>query len=476
MQSLWSKTIQLPRRESLQGDISVENVVIGAGLAGLLTAYFLQKKGKQVIVLEAARIAGGQTQNTTAKLTSQHGLIYDEMIKKAGKDRAMGYAMANESAVNAYEKLIKEEGISCDFERLPSFLYTTNPSEVHKLRQEAQAAAALGLPAHFMEQDGKKELPFAVEGAVCFENQAQFHPLKLIQALAPKLTIYENTNVLSVKQHRIIYQRTADREQPDSKEGLDNSSSRKTGVITAGNIVFATHYPFLIIPGFYFLRQHQERSYVLALEGDGVPRRLSGIYYGIGQGGLSFRSAEGKLLLGGGSRRTGKKECACAETGYSYLRKQAQTYYPKAQEKACWAAQDCMTHDRIPFIGKYSVFRPYWYTATGFGKWGMTASMLAALIISDMICGSLNPYQGIFSPQRFLLRAGIKNFLIDAGESAAGLTKGFFGGKQTRCTHMGCRLTWNEEERSWDCPCHGSRYDEKKNVLDNPAQPESSTN
>lgn len=451
MNSLWSETTQIPERQPLREDVSAENVVIGAGLTGLLTAYFLQKRGRQVIVLEAARIAGGQTRNTTAKLTSQHGLIYDKMKKQAGFHRARGYALANESAIDTYENLIKKEGISCDFERLPSFLYTTDETRRKELEQEAQTAGKLGIDVRF--QENLDELPFQTAGAVCFQRQAQFHPLKFLRGLSEKLIIYENTKVLSAKGHRIVCECGA--------------------TVTAENIIFATHYPFVNVPGFFFLRQHQKRSYVLALEGQGVPEKLSGIYYSVDKGGLSFRCAEGRLLLGGGSHRTGKALCKCngAEKpeGYSYLRKMSQQYYPQGEEAACWSAQDCMPHDKIPFIGCYSVFRPYWYVATGFQKWGMTTAMVAATVISDRICGVENPYEKVFAPRRFLFRAGIRNFCIDVGESIAGLTKGLFSGRKKRCRHMGCRLVWNGEE-SLDCPCHGSRYSADGELIDNPAQ------
>lgn len=449
MQSIWSKTTQVSQRKELKEDIHVQNVVIGAGMAGILIAYFLKKQGKEVIVLEADHIAGGQTENTTAKITSQHGLIYHDMINKAGINRAKGYAQANEAAIQAYEEIIREEGISCQFERLPSFLYSLKEDFRILLEKEADAAKELGIDAQFVDENEIQDLPFKVSGAVCFENQAQFHPLEFIKALSDKVTIYENTNVISVHGHVVISDK---------------------GTITADNIIFATHYPFINLPGFYFIRQHQERSYVLALEGKEVPDKLSGMYYGIDEGGLSFRRAEGKLLFGGGSHRTGKKVCDCEKKGYSYLREQAQKYYPNAREIANWAAQDCMSHDRIPFIGRYSIFRPYWYVATGFQKWGMTSSMISAMIISDMICGKDNPYEAVFTPQRLLFRAGIKNFCIDIGESTKGLIKGLFGNKEERCKHMGCHLTWNEEEQSFDCPCHGSRFDENGKVIDNPAQ------
>lgn len=449
MQSIWSDTTKIAKQKELKGDIHVQNVVIGAGMAGILTAYLLQKKGLEVIVIEADKVAGGQTKNTTAKVTSQHGLCYHNMIKKAGKSRTKGYAMANEAAITAYEEIIKEEGISCHFERLPSFLYSTKEEGREILTQETEAAKALGINASFLSGNKIQELPFAVTGAVCFENQAQFHPLAFIKALAEKLTIYENTNAIFVHGHTIATNR---------------------GTIEADNIIFATHYPFLNVPGFYFLRQHQERSYVLALKGEKVPEKLSGMYYGIEEGALSLRCAEGNLLLGGGAHRTGKKVCHCDKVGYSYLREQAKLFYPNAEETANWAAQDCMSHDGIPFIGRYSLFRPYWYVATGFHKWGMTSSMVSAMIISDMICGEQNPYEDVFTPQRLLIRAGMKQFCVDVGESVAGLTKGLFGRKEVRCSHMGCHLTWNEEEESWDCPCHGSRYDKDKKVMDNPAQ------
>ena len=217
---------------------------------------------------------------------------------------------------------------------------------------------------------------------------------------------------------------------------------------------------------YYFLRQHQSRSYVLALAGENVPKRLEGMYYGIDKDGLSFRCADGNLLLGGNSHRTGRKNTP----GFSGLRKRVKELYPNAKETAHWAAQDCMPHDHIPFIGRFSKWQEHWYVATGFQKWGMTTAMISAMIISDMIVGKENPYAWVFSPQRFLFKAGIKDFCIDVYESIIGLTKGLFVKKERMCPHMGCALTWNEDEGTWDCTCHGSRFDEKGALIDNPAQ------
>lgn len=319
---------------------------------------------------------------------------------------------------------------------------------MRELKKEAIAARRLGIKASFVAGSEISELPFEVNGAVRFENQAQFHPLEFVKHLAKDMKIYENTKVIAVKGHEVYTDR---------------------GTITAENIVFATHYPFINVPGFYFLRQHQERSYVLALENK---PELSGMYYSIDKKGLSLRSAGDILLLGGGGHRTGKITC---REGIRYLREMAQRYYPDSKECTVWSAQDCMPHDGIPFIGKYSIFRPYWYVATGFHKWGMTSAMVSAVIISNQISGIPDLYEKAFTPQRLLVRAGIKNLLIDIGESVLGLSKGLFSKKERKCPHMGCRVEWNPQESTWECPCHGSRFSEEGKLRDNPAQKDLAT-
>lgn len=445
MKTIWETNCEIAMQKELQGPIKAETLVIGAGMAGLLTAYFLKKKGHSVVVVEGKRLGSGQTKGTTAKITSQHGLCYHQMIQRSGRRKAECYARANEAAIRLYRKIVEEERIDCEFHNCNAYLYTLREADRATLQKEAAAAASLGIKAHFVEKEEMEELPFSACGGVCFENQAQFHPLKFISHLAKDLEIYENTKVLKVKKHVVYTNR---------------------GNIHAENIVFATHYPILNIPGFYFLRQHQERSYVLALKSQ---KEVKGMYYGVDRNGLSLRGAGDIILLGGAGHRTGKKKGGC----YGYLRKMAELYYPKAEEVAVWSAQDCMPHDGIPFIGRYSLLRPYWYVASGFHKWGMTASMIAADVISGQITGERiiqKDVVGIFSPQRIQVRAGIKNFLIDVGESIQGLTKGMLKGKKKRCPHMGCALEWNPEENSWDCPCHGSRFGHDGELIDNPAQ------
>lgn len=412
-------------------------IVIGAGMAGILIAYYLQKEGKDVLVLEANEIASGQTGRTTAKITSQHNLKYKNLIKQVGARKARIYAEANEAAIEEYEKLIREENIDCQFERTTAYLYTREDKRV--LWEEAQAAAYLGIRTFFSR---KSDLPFSVSSVVGFRKQAQFVASDFVAHISKKLKIREHTKVIKIRGNQVI---------------------TKDEVFVADKIVVATHYPFKNVPGFYFLRQHQERSYVLALKG---PDKINGMYLGIDADGISFRQMGEHLLLGGSSHRTGKNLVGGA---YDFLDCVARKYYPQCKEVGRWSAQDCVPHDGIPFIGKYSIFTPNLYVATGFQKWGMTSSMVAAMILKEEICGRKSPYDKVFSPQRVNIRASAKNFFIDMVESTIGIVKGIFRKSKPRCSHLGCELEWNPDEQSWDCPCHGSRFDENGEIMDNPA-------
>lgn len=443
MKSLWKEqTKEIVAKSDIDTDgndsIHWDVIVVGAGMAGLLIAYYLQEQGKQVLILEAAKIASGQTERTTAKITSQHDLKYCKLIRKVGVKKAKLYARANEQAISEYERLIQKLGIECDFKRVSSYLYTQQDKKV--LWEEAQAAIYLGIDASF---ERELDLPFHITGAVCFRNQAQFLPLEFVKQISAKLKICQHTKVIKIKGKQVF---TQDK------------------MLIADKIVVATHYPIRNVPGFYFLRQHQERSYVLALSGCG---KIEGMYKGIDRDGISLRQAGEYVLLGGSSHRTGKNKTGGA---YTFLKKKAKEYFPGCKIEAMWSAQDCMPHDGIPFIGKYSIFTPHLYVATGFQKWGMTSSMVAAMILKEELCGRKSPYSVVFSPQRLNIRAGIKDFLKDVGESVMGLTKGIFHMKGPRCPHMGCELVWNPDEHSWDCPCHGSRFEEDGRLRDNPAK------
>lgn len=442
MESIWTAETEIRKREPLAEDLETQAVVIGAGLAGMLTAYYLEQAGIQAVVLEADRIGRGQTKNTTAKITSQHGLVYDRLIRTFGHSMAKHYAQANEAAIEEYERLVLELGIDCDFVRCPAYLYSQE--EMVLLKRETEAAKRLGITASF---DTRSELPFPVAGVTKFEGQARFQPLKFLEKIGEKVTVHEQTKALKVEGNQVITDR---------------------GRITAKHIVFAAHFPFANMPGYYFARMYQERSYVVALEGAGA---LEGMYLGIDPGGLSFRPQGELLLLGGGSHRTGLNK---GGGKYEMLRSKAADLYPDCREIASWSAQDCVTLDGIPYIGRFSRREPEWYVATGFGKWGMTSSMVSARVLTALIAGQDCPEADIFSPKRRFTMQAAKELAIHSGHTVKGLAKHILpagtGEVIPNCPHMGCRLERNMDEDSYDCPCHGSRFDKKGRLLDGPAQ------
>ena len=298
MGSIWRDEVHFSRREQLNQDMEVDVAVIGAGMAGILTAALLKQKGINAVVLEAKTIASGQTERTTAKITLQHDLIYDELIQRFGKEKAYIYAEANNSAIQMYRKMIEDENIDCHFEQLPSYIYTLQ--DISKIEKEVTAAKMLGIDAEFTTQT---TLPFAVKGAVKFGGQAQFNPLMFLRVLTEGLHIFEDTMVEEIKDQVII---------------------TKKGNIKAKDIIVASHYPFINVPGYYFLRMHQERSYVIALKN--VPK-LDGMYKDESDQGYSFRNYKEFMILGGGGHRTGENT---AGGRYERLRKMVGEYYPEA--------------------------------------------------------------------------------------------------------------------------------------------------
>lgn len=447
MESVWMEDTKIRKREALSGDMETQAVVIGAGLAGILTAYYLKQEGIRTVVLEADRIGSGQTKNTTAKITSQHGPVYDRLIRTFGRRMAEHYANANEAAVKEYEKLILEKGIDCDFVRCPACLYSRTGTQL--LKREAEAAKSLGIKASFGTDS---ELPFPVAGVTRFDDQARFHPLKFLARMAEEVEVYEQTKVLKVQ---------------------DGMVETDRGSVRAENIVFAAHYPFINAPGYYFARMYQERSYVVALEGTGQPES---VYLGIDKGGLSFRTCGNLLLLGGGSHRTGVHKGDGKGRGcrYEMLRRKAREMYPGCREVLRWSAQDCMTLDGLPYIGRFSGRKSGWYVATGFGKWGMTTSMVSARILTALISGQNCPEADIFSPGRKFTARAAKELAVHGAHTVSGLAKHLLPAGNERivpnCPHMGCRLEWNPEEETYDCPCHGSRFDAEGHLIDGPAQ------
>ena len=426
MNSIWGETAERVHFSPLDGTKSTDVLIIGGGIAGILCAYKLKQAGIDCILVEADEICGGVTQNTTAKITLAHGLFYDKMLHRFGKDKAKLYADAQKNAIEEYTKLCRD--IDCDFERKDAYVYSLDNRE--KIEKEVLALRSLGVGATF---SNATELPFESAGAVHVKHQAQFHPLKFLYTIAKDLPIYEHTKVVNLIPHK---------------------ATTNHGVITFLKLIVATHFPIYNKHGGYFLKLYQHRSYVLALEG---AQQMRGMYVDASDKGLSFRNYQNLLLLGGGGHRTGKSGGCWQE-----LEAFAKKHYPHAKIKYRWATQDCITLDGMPYIGRYSPSTPDVFVATGFNKWGMTNAMVASDILCDLVQKKDNPYAELFSPSRSILRPQLA---INALESAAG----FLTPTTPRCPHLGCALKYNAAEHTWDCPCHGSRFGEDGALIDNPA-------
>ncbi len=471
--SIWSKKVP-PRYPPLAGDIQAEAAVIGGGMAGVLTARLLQEAGVDTVLLEAERIGGGQTSGTTAKVTAQHGDKYRQLLASLGAETAGQYAAAQRQAVEDYEALIRRAGIRCGWERRSSWL---TAGEEAPLREELEACRTLGLPVKFLPDP---QLPFPAAGAVELPEQGQFHPLEFLYGAAQGLRIYEKSRVLQAE---------------------ENLLHTRQGSVSCRYVVFADHYPFPKTPGYYFLRLHQERSYILALEGAKIPPAM--VYHLEPAGKVLYLRPWGEgLLLGGEGHLTGEGR----EGGrYAALEQRAKELFPGCRVVKRWSAQDCIPLDGLPYIGAFSPARPGWFVATGFGKWGMTGSMAAARMLRGLLTGLPEPWSGVFSPQRFHLSASAQTLAENSLQAAKGLGRRFLtpprgiaehlpkghGGiveaegeklgvyrdeagevflVEARCPHLGCQLEWNPDEKSWDCPCHGSRFDYRGRLLTGPAQ------
>lgn len=481
--SCW-QTEEPPEFEKLSGDCNADAVVVGGGICGLLCAYELQRRGvKDIVLLEAGRILSGTTARATGKITSQHGLIYAALERGMGTQAAWQYAKANEDAVARFEQIVRTENIDCDFVRCDACVYALAPQGAERAMEEEQAAKRLSIDAVF---ETRSELPFPIAGLLRFSGQARFHPMKFCCRLAELLRqrgvkIYENTPAVALE---------------------DNTVLTGAGRVYGKNVFLCTHYPFTNLRGLYFARIVQNRSYLLALRG--APK-LGRMYVDCEDAGLSFSSAriggEELLLLCGDSHKTAHET---DRQHYGELEQEAQRLFPGSSVAYRWSAQDCMTNDRIPLIGRYRQFGDRVFLATGFNKWGMTGSMAAAVVLSDLAVAGQSAFADVFSPGRsdFGMQAG--SFFREAADTAANFFRGYtevphgsvaelkngeggivefdgakIGGYRDEdgelhgvrpvCSHMRCPLRWNPEERTWDCPCHGSRFDPDGNVLGNPA-------
>jgi glycine/D-amino acid oxidase-like deaminating enzyme len=425
MKHLWTEDIAPPRFPALRENIETDVLVVGGGMAGILCARLLRERGVDCVVAEAAAIGSGVTKGTTAVLTAQHDTLYADLVSQHGESGAKQYLDANLWAVGEFRR--RSETIPCDFEERPSVMYARTDRQT--LEREAETVRRLGFPAEFVTET---PLPFAVAGAVRYPGMAQFHPLKFLYGAAEGLTVYENTFV----------------------RRLEGTAARTDGGTIRAKVVVASHFPFLNGRGLYFMKLYQMRSFVVALEN--APD-LGGTYVGTAEGDMYFRNYKNLLLVGGGDHRTGTKG-----GGFPAVRDFVRRRFPEAAEKYAWASQDCMSLDGVPYIGRYSPALPDVLVATGFNEWGMTSSMVAASVLADRIAGRENEFAAVFDPERGMFK---KQLFVNLGSTLGH----FVLPTAKRCPHLGCALTWNEAEGTWDCPCHGSRFDRHGRLIDNPA-------
>jgi glycine/D-amino acid oxidase-like deaminating enzyme/nitrite reductase/ring-hydroxylating ferredoxin subunit len=488
-ESVWVATgPEQPDLPQLEEHVRADVAVIGGGIAGITTALLLAEAGADVVLLEAGRLARGVSGYTTAKVTSQHGLIYDRLRSRFGLDAARTYGSANQAALEWIARRVREHAIDCDFRRRASYAYLRPGGDRSQLEDEAAAARAAGLPAELVETT---PLPYDVAAAVRFDEQAEFHARKYLLALAEQLTaagcrVFERSHAVEVD---------------DDENRLVKTPG---GRVEADHVVVATHYPFLD-RSLAFARVHPQRSYALVCRIAGEPP--DGMFISGDSPTRSVRAVprdgEELLLVGGEGHRTGAG--GDTEERYKALEHFAREHWDVESVEFRWSAQDNRTVDGLPYVGPLTPRNREVLMATGFAKWGMTGGTAAAMVLSDLILGREGAWSGLYDPNRVELRAAAPRFLEENarvglhfvgdrlkhrgtrpieslapgegdivrhdGEKVAGFRDddGTLVAVSAKCTHLGCQLNWNRAERSWDCPCHGSRFAPGGEVLQGPA-------
>jgi glycine/D-amino acid oxidase-like deaminating enzyme/nitrite reductase/ring-hydroxylating ferredoxin subunit len=481
--SLWLQTAPAAAYPALEAGSDFDVAVLGGGITGLTTALLLKREGVRVAVIEAAAVGSGVTGCTTAKVSALQSTVYSTIRSRHGAEAAAVYADASLAAVEQVAGLADEEAIECDLERRPALTYAVDSDGLSSVEQEARAAQDAGLDAVLTES---VDLPFPVLGALHLPDQLQLHPVRYAQGLAAAVhgdgsAVAEQTRALAVE------------------EGSPCRVRTSRGVITAGQVVVATHYPFLD-RGLYFARLKAERSYCIAARVQGpLPQSMA---ISAGTPTRSLRSYRDMLIVGGEGHRAGARSATGAR--YARLEEFAREHWEVTEAGYRWSAQDPTPYDHLPVIGRYTPLTSRLFVASGFMKWGLTGGTFAAMILSDLIAGRANPWAMRFSPSRLSLRSAPElaemnaevavDFFLDRliparggsgsdvppGEARVirdGLGKtGVYRDEQgnlhavsLRCTHLGCLLHFNAAERTWDCPCHGSRFDVDGAVLEGPA-------
>jgi glycine/D-amino acid oxidase-like deaminating enzyme/nitrite reductase/ring-hydroxylating ferredoxin subunit len=487
--SVWIDTTpDDPAYPELDDHVRADVAVLGGGIVGVTTALLLVEAGARVVLLEANRIGHGVTGHTTAKVSSQHGFIYSKLRSRFGEQGARTYGRANEAALDWIAERVKRDGIECDFRRRPSYAYVTSADDRRRAEQEAEAADAAGLPAWLTEAT---PLPYDVAAAVRFDNQAEFHAGRYLLALADQLA---QRAELHEGSRATIVQNDGDRRVVKTPGGW----------VTADHVVVATHFPFLD-RSLAFVRVHPQRSYAILCRI--AERPPEGMFISADSPTRSIRGVpldgEELLLVGGEGHRTGTG--GDTELRYRRLEAFAREHWAVESVEYRWSAQDNTTVDGVPYAGPATPLDDRVLMATGFAKWGLTNGTAAAQILADRILGRENEWAALYDPNRLTPRASAMRFVTENAEAGAR----FLGDRLTKpgrraiedlqrgegdivrldgekvagyrdedgtlvavsptCTHLGCQVNWNRAERSWDCPCHGSRFAPDGAVLQGPA-------
>lgn len=421
----------MPRFNALDKDTTCDVLVIGGGICGLLCAYYLTRAGANVLLCEADRIGDATTARSTAVITSGQDVLCRDISKRFGEDYGAAVMSERCAALEKYRRLSKELGFKC--EEVDHYLYTTEKPSV--LAKEYGLLQKLGF---YAELTASMPLDVPMNAALKFRHQLVLDPLDFSAHIAKGLNICENTRITALTDF-----------------GATAKSPSGEYKIKARRVIIATHFPFPKLKGLFTLKLYQQRSYVLAL--NGVPD-IGGTYEDIADDGVYMRMYNGLLLLGGGDHRTGKKG-----GGLDALTRYKNKHFPGAKPVTSWATQDTMSLDGLPYIGRLTKNDGRTYVATGFEGNGFIGSMISASLLTDMVLGRKNEASHLFSPSRNMLSVqlfkNIGSSLIDYLTPTA-----------KRCPHLGCALKWNANERSWDCPCHGSRFSEDGKLLNGPSQ------
>ncbi|TXK84829.1 FAD-dependent oxidoreductase [Paenibacillus sp. N3.4] len=490
-ESYWlHSTPNMPQFPSLTEDLKADVVVVGAGITGITSAYLLAKRGLKVVVLNAGRIIEGTTGSTTAKITAQHDLIYSEYISHFGEEIARLYYEANNEALQFVKNTVKELGIDCGLTQEDAYMYTSSDAYLKKIEDEYSAYEKLKIPSSYVDTT---PLPYETRGAVIMKDQAQFNPVPFLIRLIQEIVrmggqIFEQTTVVGSTLEKPSIVKT--------KQGPQ---------VVCDYVVTASHFPFNDLRGLYFSRLHTERSYVLAARID--KPYPGGMYLSAEEPKRSLRAllinGEPAVIIGGEGHKTGQGICTFQY--YEHLQQFGEETFGLKEILYRWSAQDVFTLDNMPYIGQQLPNVPNLMIATGFRKWGMTTSIVAAMLNTSLIVGEKSPYEEVFTPRRFHADPSIKTFVVQNSNVAMHLIAGKLellhkepedlapdegsvvrvNGKRagayrdskgdlhvvdTTCTHMGCEVEWNEAELTWDCPCHGSRYSFQGDVIEGPAK------